>query len=91
VPGEGANVNGGGAVSEGAAAVSADSANRSGGPLFMVCLALLYWMSRDPFFLVVLAVVALGVALTLMSYFADRATRVIAQPSPPRRMVRAPA
>ncbi len=45
---------------------------------FMVCLVSLYWVSRDPFFLVVLGVVALGVALTLTSYIADRATRVIA-------------
>jgi len=42
---------------------------------FMACLVSLYWLFRDPFFLVVLGVVAVGVALTLMSYFADRATR----------------
>jgi hypothetical protein len=40
---------------------------------FMVCLVAIYWASRDPFFLVVLAVVAVGVAFTLTSYFVDRA------------------
>jgi hypothetical protein len=40
---------------------------------FIVCLVSLYWASRDPFFLVVLGVVAVGVALTLTSYLTDRA------------------
>jgi hypothetical protein len=40
---------------------------------FIVCLVSFYWLSRDPFFLVVLGVVAVGAALTLMSYVADRA------------------
>jgi hypothetical protein len=40
---------------------------------FIFCLVSLYWASRDPFFLVVLGVVAVGVALTLTSYLTDRA------------------
>jgi hypothetical protein len=34
---------------------------------FIACLVPLYRVSRDPFFLVVLSVVAVGVAFTLMS------------------------
>jgi hypothetical protein len=39
---------------------------------FIICLASLYGISRDPFFLVVLGVVAVGVALTLTSFLTDR-------------------
>jgi hypothetical protein len=39
---------------------------------FIICLATLYWMSQDPFFLVVFAVVALGAVLTFTAYLADR-------------------
>ena len=37
------------------------------------CLIALYWLSKDPFFLVVLGVVLIGVALTLTCYLMDRA------------------
>jgi CHASE2 domain-containing sensor protein len=40
---------------------------------FIVCLIALYWISRDPLFLVVLGVVVVGVVLTLSCYLADRA------------------
>jgi hypothetical protein len=40
---------------------------------FIVCLVSLYWLSRDPFFLTVLVIVGVGVALTLTCYLADRA------------------
>jgi len=40
---------------------------------FCVCLVWLYGLSRDPFFLVVLGVVLVGMALTLAAYLADRA------------------
>ena len=39
---------------------------------FMICLAVFYWMSRDPLFLVVLAVVAAGFVLTFSAYLIDR-------------------
>jgi len=42
---------------------------------FVVCLIAFYEISKDPLFLVVLAIVAVGVALTLASYVADRAQR----------------
>jgi hypothetical protein len=40
---------------------------------FVACLALIYALSKDPFFLVVLGVVLVGMALTFTSYLADRA------------------
>jgi hypothetical protein len=42
---------------------------------FSACLIALYWLSEDPFFLVVLGVVLVGVALTLTAYLMDRAQR----------------
>ncbi|MBV8209784.1 MAG: hypothetical protein JO133_06945 [Burkholderiaceae bacterium] len=39
---------------------------------FIVCLLWFYRSSQDPFFLVVLAVVAVGFALTLTCYWIDR-------------------
>ena len=45
-------------------------------PFFLACLAAFYWLTRDPLFLVLLAIVGLGFALTLTSYLLDRnATR----------------
>jgi hypothetical protein len=43
---------------------------------FMVCLVALYWLVRDPFFLVVLGVVLIGVSMTLTSYLVDRTRSV---------------
>jgi hypothetical protein len=40
---------------------------------FSACLIALYGLSKDPFFLVVLGVVLIGVALTLTCYLMDRA------------------
>jgi hypothetical protein len=40
---------------------------------FVVCLVGFYLLSKDPFFLVVLVVVVIGMALTLTSYLLDRA------------------
>jgi len=40
---------------------------------FLICFAAFYWMTRDPFFLVLLAIVGLGFVLTLTSYLRDRA------------------
>jgi hypothetical protein len=42
---------------------------------FMACLATLYFAAGDPLFLVILAVVAIGVVLTLTSYLSDRGAR----------------
>jgi small basic protein len=39
---------------------------------FIVCIAAFYLMTSDPFFLVLMAVVGLGFALTLGSYLVDR-------------------
>ena len=39
---------------------------------FIICLAAFYWMSRDPLFLVVLGVVAVGFVLTFTTYLTDR-------------------
>jgi hypothetical protein len=39
---------------------------------FLVCLAWLYWANRDPFFLVLLGIVLLGVTFTLAAYLTDR-------------------
>jgi hypothetical protein len=39
---------------------------------FLVCIAVFYAMNRDPFFLVLSAVVGLGFVLTLSSYLLDR-------------------
>jgi hypothetical protein len=40
---------------------------------FVVCLVGLYLVSRDPFFVVLLGIVVLGMILTLLSYLSDRA------------------
>ncbi len=42
---------------------------------FCLCLIAFYWLQRDPMFLVLLAIVALGVALTGTSYLAERGRR----------------
>ena len=39
---------------------------------FLVCIVVFYWMSGDPMFLVLLAIVGLGFVLTLGSYLIDR-------------------
>jgi hypothetical protein len=39
---------------------------------FVVCLLWFYLLSKDPFFLVVLGVVLIGMALTLTAFLADR-------------------
>ena len=39
---------------------------------FLVCLAVFYWMSTDPLFLVLIVIVAIGFVLTLSAYFLDR-------------------
>jgi hypothetical protein len=41
---------------------------------FIVCIVAFYTMTRDPFFLVLAAIVGLGLALTLASYLVDRKT-----------------
>lgn len=38
---------------------------------FLICLLVFYFMSRDPFFLVLLGIVALGFILTGTSYLSD--------------------
>lgn len=43
---------------------------------FLVCMAAFYLMTRDPLFLVLLAIVGLGFVLTLFSYLTDRARSV---------------
>ena len=39
---------------------------------FLACLAAFYWLSGDPLFLVLLAIVGFGFMFTLMSYLSDR-------------------
>jgi hypothetical protein len=39
---------------------------------FLICFAAFYGMTRDPFFLVLIAIVGFGFALTLLSYLSDR-------------------
>jgi hypothetical protein len=39
---------------------------------FMICLAVFYWMSQDPLFLVILGIVAAGFVLTFSAYLFDR-------------------
>jgi hypothetical protein len=41
---------------------------------FIICIGAFYAMTRDPLFLVLLAIVALGFVLTLASYMLDRKT-----------------
>ncbi len=41
---------------------------------FIVCIAVFYSMTRDPLFLVMLAIVGLGLVLTFSSYLMDRRT-----------------
>jgi hypothetical protein len=40
---------------------------------FLICLVWLYALTRDPFFLVLLGIVSIGVILTMLSYLTDRA------------------
>jgi len=40
--------------------------------LFCICLAAFYFMTKNPFFLVILAIVALGFVLTGFSYLSDK-------------------
>ena len=39
---------------------------------FLICIVVLYMMTRDPLFLVIFAIVVLGFILTLSSYILDR-------------------
>jgi hypothetical protein len=39
---------------------------------FLICIVWFYVRTRDPFFVVLLTIVAFGVILTLLSYLADR-------------------
>ena len=39
---------------------------------FLICIVVFYMMTRDPLFLVIFAIVALGFILTLSSYVLDR-------------------
>ncbi|HLY55144.1 MAG TPA: hypothetical protein VKS60_06285 [Stellaceae bacterium] len=39
---------------------------------FLICLAAFWWFTSDPLFLVIFAIVAVGVALTLSAYLTDR-------------------
>jgi len=41
-------------------------------PFFLACLAAFYWLTHDPLFLVLLAIVGFGFVLTLTSYLLDR-------------------
>jgi uncharacterized protein YjeT (DUF2065 family) len=41
---------------------------------FLACIAVLYARTRDPFFLVLLAIVGLGFGLTVTAYVLDRRT-----------------
>ncbi len=40
---------------------------------FLICLIWFYALTRDPFFLVLLGIVSVGVVLTLLSFLSDRA------------------
>jgi len=42
---------------------------------FCVCLIVFYFISKDPFFLVLLAIVAFGLILTGLSYFMDKQSK----------------
>jgi hypothetical protein len=44
-------------------------------PFILACLAAFYWLTRDPLFLVLLAIVGFGFVLTLTSYLLDRRQR----------------
>jgi hypothetical protein len=39
---------------------------------FLICLAVFYWMTTDPLFLVLILIVGIGFALTLSSHLLDR-------------------
>ena len=39
---------------------------------FLICIVVFYMMTRDPLFLVIFAIVALGFVLTLSSFLLDR-------------------
>lgn len=41
-------------------------------PFFLACLASFYWLTDDPLFLVLFAIVGFGFVLTLTSYLLDR-------------------
>lgn len=47
---------------------------------FVLCLVGLYWVARDPFFLVLLAIVLVGMGLTLASYLIDLKQRAAVAP-----------
>jgi hypothetical protein len=46
---------------------------------FLVCLGALYALTRDSFFLVLLAIVLIGMTLTLLSYLSERTRAVAAE------------
>ena len=48
---------------------------------FLACLAWFYALTRDPFFVVLLGIVLVGMILTLLAYLADRS-----QPATPRAL-----
>jgi hypothetical protein len=39
---------------------------------FLVCIAVFYWMTTDPLFLVLILIVGIGFVLTLSAYLFDR-------------------
>jgi hypothetical protein len=39
---------------------------------FLVCLAIFYWMTTDPLFLVLIVIVGIGFVLTLIAHLRDR-------------------
>ena len=43
---------------------------------FLICIVVFYMMTRDPLFLVIFAIVALGFVLTLSSFILDRRNSV---------------
>jgi hypothetical protein len=45
---------------------------------FLICLGTFYALTRDPFFLVLLGIVLIGVTLTLLSYLSERTRGVAA-------------
>jgi hypothetical protein len=48
---------------------------------FIVCIVAFYMMTHDPLFLVLVAIVGLGLALTLASYLVDRKSGFNASPT----------
>jgi hypothetical protein len=47
---------------------------------FLICLGAFYALTRDPFFLVLLGFVLIGMTLTLLSYLSERTRAVTAVP-----------